>query len=60
MPVSYSRTYLFATGHDLRHVKGIKVGIRDLLRAWQVINQDLQGGNLVEVKTAVITVSRCE
>jgi hypothetical protein len=53
---TYSRAHLFATRHDLCHVKGIKVGIRDFLRAWEVINQDLQGGKLVEVESAVIAV----
>jgi len=56
--LSYSRAHLFATGYDLRHVKGIKVGIRDLLRAWEVIHQDLQGGKLVEVETAVVAISK--
>jgi len=52
------KTHLFATGYDLRHVKSIKVGIRDLLRAWEVIHQDLQGGKLVEVETAVVAISK--
>ena len=58
--LSYSGAHLFATGHDLRHVEGIKVGIRDLLRAWEVIHQNLQGGKLVEVESAVVAVSKEE
>ena len=49
---------LFAVCLDLSHILRIEIFIRDPLRARKIVDQDFQGGKLIVIKSAMITVYR--